>query len=137
MAPPGKSLLVVEYFCFRGDSTWNNEDAELAAETSKILVELGIINQHDIIDQVVLRIPNAYPLFEIGYSDHCRTINRYLEKFENLYMAGRGGMFKYYNMDHTMKAAFDVAAEIKKKQTDTKGIFPTTISSGDLTGESR
>lgn len=127
MAPPGKSLLVVEYFCFRGDDTWNNEDSELVASTSKILVELGIINQHDIIDQVVMRIPNAYPLFEVGYSDHCHTINQYLERFENLYTAGRGGMFKYYNMDHAMKAGFDVAKAIQQKQIEMNGMISTTI----------
>lgn len=136
MAPPGKSLLVVEYFCFRGDKTWNSEDSELVADTSKILLKLGIINQHDIIDQVVLRIPNAYPLFEIGYSDHCHTINQYLEKYENLYTAGRGGMFKYYNMDHAMKAGFDVAEAIQQKQTEMNGMVSTTMFSGDLSGDS-
>ena len=127
MAPPGKSLLVVEYFCFRGDSTWCDEDTELVANTSKILIELGIINQHDVIDQVVLRIPNAYPLFEIGYSDHCHTINQYLQRFENLYTAGRGGMFKYYNMDHAMKAGFDVAKAIQHKQAEMNGLISTTL----------
>lgn len=131
MAPPGKSLLVIEYFCFRGDKTWNSEDFELITSTSKILHDLGIIDQKDIIDQVVMRIPNAYPLFEIGYSDHCHTINQYLEKFENLYTAGRGGMFKYYNMDHAMKAGFDVAEEIQRKQMQMNGMVSTTMFSGD------
>ncbi|MCK4585943.1 MAG: hypothetical protein KAU29_01285, partial [Gammaproteobacteria bacterium] len=135
MAPPGKSLLVVEYFCFRGDKTWNSEDFELITSTSKILHDLGIIDQKDIIDQVVMRIPNAYPLFEIGYSENCHTINQYLERFENLHTAGRGGMFKYYNMDHTMKAGFDVAETIQQQQTEMNGMVSTTMFSGDFLGE--
>ena len=135
MAPPGKSLLVVEYFCFRGDKTWNSEDFELITSASKILHDLGIIDQKDIIDQVVMRIPNAYPLFEIGYSENCHTINQYLERFENLHTAGRGGMFKYYNMDHTMKAGFDVAETIQQKQTEMNGMVSTTMFSGDFLGE--
>ena len=116
MAPPGKSLLVIEYFCFRGDKTWSTEDEELIARTSNSLAELGILKQADIMDGVVLRIPNAYPLFNVGYADHCQTIYRYLSTFENLYTAGRGGMFKYYNMDHTMLAGFDVARSVLQKQ---------------------
>ena len=120
MAPDGKSLLVVEYFCFRGDETWSSDDMDLVAVTRKHLVDLGIISRDEIIDQVVLRIPNAYPLFEVGYSDHCRTINRYLETFENLYTAGRGGMFRYSNMDHAMQAGFDAAHSILHSILDSK-----------------
>ncbi|WP_455216813.1 FAD-dependent oxidoreductase, partial [Kaarinaea lacus] len=117
MAPPGKSLLVIEYFCFRGDSTWSSSDEELVSRTRECLDGLGIIKESDVIDGVVLRIPNAYPLFNVGYEDNCRTIYQYLSGFENLYTAGRGGMFRYYNMDHTMLAGFDVAESVLKKQS--------------------
>lgn len=127
MAPDGQSLLVIEYFCFRGDKIWNSDDEGLVSLTSKHLINLGIIKQDDIIDQVVLRIPNAYPLFEVGYSDHCHTINRYLETFENLYTAGRGGMFRYYNMDHAMQAGFDAAKSVLEKQSTAMKNISTPI----------
>ena len=120
MAPEGKSLLVIEYFCFRGDKTWASSDEELVADTAKYLVDLEIINQQDIIDQVVLRIPSAYPLFNVGYAQHCKTINDYLSTFDNLYTAGRGGMFRYYNMDHAMQAGFDVAKSVLLQQEEAK-----------------
>lgn len=140
MAPDGKSLLVVEYFCFRNDEIWNSDDVDLVALTRKHLMNLGIINRGDIIDQVVLRIPNAYPLFEVGYSDHCRTIYRYLETFENLYTAGRGGMFRYYNMDHAMQAGFDAAHSILhsiiQRQTRPMELFSAPYYSGVLPKDS-
>ena len=138
MAPDGKSLLVVEYFCFRGDETWNSDDVDLVALTRKHLVDLGIISRDEIIDQVVLRTPNAYPLFEVGYSDHCRTINRYLETFENLYTAGRGGMFRYYNMDHAMQAGFDAAHSVLQRKIKPMESFSAPHNSGVLSaGASR
>jgi len=100
MAPEGQSLLVTEYFCFRGDAVWDSDDAALAAQTIDSLVMLGFINLHEVIGHVVQRITNAYPLFEVGYSENCHTIYAYLRRFSNLYTAGRGGMFRYYNMDH-------------------------------------
>lgn len=130
MAPAGKSLLVIEYFCFRGDDTWNSEDRDLVGRTSDSLVKLGIIDKDEIINSVVLRIPNAYPLFNVGYEEHCQTIYRYLSTFDNLYTAGRGGMFRYYNMDHTMLAGFDVAKMVLQKQEEALD----TLSVANITG---
>ena len=116
MSTDGKSLLVVEYFCFRGDKTWNSEDKELADETSRILVKLGLVKNKDILDHKVLRVANAYPLFNVGFKEHCSTIYQYLEHFDNLFTAGRGGMFRYYNMDHAMQAGFDASNFVLKNQ---------------------
>ncbi|MEE8429397.1 MAG: FAD-dependent oxidoreductase [Gammaproteobacteria bacterium] len=112
MAPPGQSLLVTEYFCFRGDAVWGNSDEALAECSISNLVKLGFIKRREVIDYAVLRIANAYPLFECGYSTHCQTIYDYLNSFRNLYTAGRGGMFRYYNMDHAMQTGMNVAQDI-------------------------
>ncbi len=112
LAPEGQTHLVVEYFCNRGDPTWGSSDETLTKTTIDHLVALGLINQGDVFDSVITRIANAYPLFEVGYSEHCRTIYDYLKNFRNLYTAGRGGMFRYYNMDHAMMAGMDAAHDI-------------------------
>lgn len=112
LAPEGQTHLVVEYFCSRGDSIWNSSDESLTNNTMSQLVALGLIKQQHVFDSVVTRISNAYPLFEVGYKKHCRTIYDYLDKFSNLYTAGRSGMFRYYNMDHAMLAGMDAADEI-------------------------
>lgn len=112
LAPDGQTHLVVEYFCSRGDPTWDSSDETLTSNTIDHLVALGLVNRDEVFDSVIMRIANAYPLFEVGYSEHCRTIYDYLGKFSNLYTAGRAGMFRYYNMDHTMQAGMDAADEI-------------------------
>jgi protoporphyrinogen oxidase len=112
LAPEGQTHLVVEYFCNRGDPTWDSGDEALTGNTINHLVALGLINRNDVFDSVITRIANAYPLFEVGYSEHCSTIYSYLENFGNLYTAGRGGMFRYYNMDHAMMAGMDAAHDI-------------------------
>ncbi|MDH5445663.1 MAG: FAD-dependent oxidoreductase [Gammaproteobacteria bacterium] len=112
MAPAGKTLLVIEYFCFRGDAIWSNSDAALVELTIKHLHKLGFIQPQDVIDSVVTRIPNAYPLFEVGYDEYCQIIYDYLAGFDNLFTVGRGGLFRYYNMDHTMLAGASAARHI-------------------------
>ena len=130
MAPEGQSLLVTEYFCFRGDAVWDGSDKTLAARTIDSLVRLGIIKPQEVIGHVVQRIANAYPLFEVGYNEDCRTIYAYLRRFSNLYTAGRNGMFRYYNMDHAMQAGMDAAHNILQayQPTSAHTLVGTTLA---------
>ena len=112
MAPPGCSLLVTERFCFRGDDTWNAADAALIDDTARHLERLGFLRRGEVRDGAVLRIPAAYPLFEVGFEARSQTLYDYLARFDNLQVAGRGGMFRYHNMDHAMASGLAAAAAL-------------------------
>lgn len=116
MAPDGKTLLVMEFFCSTGDSVWNESDKELAGITITGLEQLGFIKKNEVIDSCVVRAPKAYPLFEVGYAERCTTIHSYLSTFKNLHLAGRGGMFRYYNMDHAIESGLQAAERIIKTE---------------------
>ncbi len=118
MAPAGKTLLVTEHFCFRGDQTWSASDEDLAERTITSLVALGFIKRHEVIDKVILRIPRAYPLFEVGYIEQHEKLCNYLDRYRNLRMIGRGGLFKYYNMDHALESGIDAAEEIMSGRSE-------------------
>lgn len=115
MAPPDKTALVLEYFCFRGDEIWRTSDQKIAQQARDQLVNLGLIARQDMLDYQLLRVPNAYPLFEVGYVEKCHIINDYLASFTNLHLAGRGGSFQYYNMDHAMLSGMQVARVVAEK----------------------
>ncbi len=115
MAPADKTHIVSEYFCFEGDDIWNSEDKELASVTVKQLEDMGFIVEKDVINSYVMRIPRAYPLFEVGYTEYYAKIIKYLENFSNLNIVGRSGMFRYYNMDHAMESGIEVAERIISK----------------------
>ena len=112
MAPEGKTLLVMEYFCFRGDDRWRTHDDALVEETVSSLDDLGLIRPHEVIGSQVLRVPEAYPLFESGHDENRRRICDYLARFGNLQVIGRGGMFRYFNMDHAMDSGIAAAEAI-------------------------
>jgi protoporphyrinogen oxidase len=121
MAPPGKTTIVAEYFCFKGDNTWNTSDRELVGITVKNLVKLGFIKEAEVIDSTVLRIRKAYPLLEVGYRRKYDKIIGYLRKFENLQIIGRGGMFRYHNMDHAIETGIKAAENLLGKKHDLHG----------------
>jgi protoporphyrinogen oxidase len=114
MAPRDKTLVVVEYFCFRGDGIWNLADGELSETTVSGLEELEFIRREEALDTMVLRVPRAYPLFEVGYEKHCETIYKYLKRFDNLFIAGRSGMFQYQNMDHAIASGMEAAENLMR-----------------------
>ncbi len=115
MSPEGKTHIVCEYFCSRGDKVWNSDDEELTSTTVKYLERLGFIKGDDVIGSCIVRVPHAYPLFEMGYKEYYLKILNYLQNFKNLYIIGRSGLFKYYNMDHTIECGIEIAENIIEK----------------------
>ena len=112
MAPPGKSLLVAEFFSNRGDAIWKRSDGELTALTVDNLCRLGFIERDKVLDSMIVRVPKAYPLFEVGYRKYADELLDYIGRFENLHVAGRGGMFRYYNMDVALRSGLETAESI-------------------------
>jgi protoporphyrinogen oxidase len=119
MAPPGKSLLVMEFFSFRNDAFWRMEDEKLSDLTVDNLVGLGLISRSEVLDSAVVRVPNAYPLFEVGYGEYADVLYRYLGRFKNLHIAGRSGMFQYYNIDAALRSGMETAGKIVRRANST------------------
>ncbi len=112
MAPAGKTHIVAEYFCFQGDGIWNASDEELTAGTVKHLSRMGFITEREVIGSCVVRVPRAYPLFTVNYRKYADKVLDYLGRFRNLHVIGRGGMFRYHNMDHAMESGIAAANDI-------------------------
>ena len=118
MSPEGKTVLVTEFFSFAGDATWNADDGALTNIAVENMERLGFISAREVIGSVVVRTPKAYPLFEVGYRELCDELYDYLGRFENLHIAGRAGMFRYYNMDHAIESGITTAEKILGKGND-------------------
>jgi protoporphyrinogen oxidase len=122
MAPEGKTVIVMEFFSFRGDNIWNETDEKLVHITVENLENLGFIKRHEVIDSAVVRASKAYPLFEVGYEKPCAEIYDYLSSFKNLHIAGRSGMFRYYNMDHAIESGIETAEKIIEKNSQQQAV---------------
>ncbi len=133
MAPPRRSLLVMEYFSFKGDAVWNLQNDTLADLTVDNLALLGFIKRPEVVDSMVVRVPSAYPLFEVGYRKHAESLHEYLQRFCNLHISGRSGMFRYYNMDVAIRSGVETAEKVIKKSrtrtTDTAKLDEVALMS--------
>ncbi len=109
---PSKSSLGLEYFCFEGDDLWSKSDAELVALGKAEVETIGLARGSDVVDGCVVRMPKAYPVYDDVYQDHLRVIRDWLAPLGNLELAGRNGMHKYNNQDHSMMTALLAARNI-------------------------
>jgi protoporphyrinogen oxidase len=103
---PNVSCLGLEYFCFEGDDLWNSTDDALIALAKREMEILGLARPEEIVDGCVVRQPKAYPVYDDQYAAHVATIRAELDaRFPTLHLAGRNGLHKYNNQDHSMMTA--------------------------------
>lgn len=107
-----KSSLGLEYFCFEGDDLWTLTDAELVELGKREIQAIGLVDAAKVIDGCVVRMPKAYPVYDEVYQEHLAVIRNWLKNLGNLELAGRNGMHKYNNQDHSMMTAFLAARNI-------------------------
>ena len=94
--------LCCEYWCNFGDPMWTQTEAELLQLAEQELRRIGLLHQEPIVGGFVLRLPRTYPVYTGDYQAALRTIQAYLQPFENLQLVGRYGAFKYNNQDHSL-----------------------------------
>ena len=113
VSDPTKTCLGLEYFCFEGDGLWTMPDAKLVDLAKKELAQLGICSAAEVFDGVVVRQQKAYPVYDDAYQANVGVVRDYLAaELPNLHLAGRNGMHKYNNQDHSMMTALLVARNI-------------------------
>ena len=114
MAPdPETSCLGLEYFCFEGDGLWTKTDSELLELGKQELGVLGLASPADVVDGKVVRMRQAYPIYDGHYAAGAvETIRAFLRRLPNLHLAGRNGMHRYNNQDHSMLTALLAARNV-------------------------
>lgn len=102
----GKTCLGLEYFVNIGDELWSMEDEKLIDLGIKELEKLSLIKTNSTLEGYVVRMPKAYPVYDLDYSKNIDTIEKWLSNdHKNIYPIGRNGMHRYNNQDHSMMTA--------------------------------
>ena len=81
-------------------------------EIQNFINEFKLIKRENIIGSFVHRVPKEYPVYHIGYQKDLTVLKKYLARFSNLQLAGRNGLFRYNNMDHSIEMGLYAARNI-------------------------
>lgn len=118
--------LGLEYFCEEGDELWRMTDDELIRLGADELAKINLIDEKDVMDGVVVRMPKAYPAY-FGTYDELPVVIDYVEKIENLFLIGRNGMHRYNNQDHSMLTARQAVENIVEDVKSKRNIWEVNI----------
>jgi protoporphyrinogen oxidase len=119
---PGTVWIGVEYFCYEADDVWTMPEKDMASLAARELAAIGIIDETDVLDATVLRMPKTYPAY-FGTYDRFNELRDYLLRYQNLFLVGRNGMHKYNNQDHSMLTAMTAVDNILSGRLDQSNIW--------------
>ena len=123
---PATVWIGMEYFCREGDELWTLPDAEMLRLGVAEMRQLRLAAPEDQLDGVVIRMPKAYPGY---YGSYARfgELRAYLDGFANLFLAGRNGMHRYNNQDHSMLSAKKAVEAILAGSADKSAIWAVNV----------
>jgi len=125
MCPKNKTAVCFDITAYQGDKIWGLSDKEIAEKVILDAQKINYIDKKDKIDYYVVRIQNAYPVYDLNYKEKLNAIVKFLES-ENVFLLGRTGMFRYNNLDNSIEMAFELADNFIKNK-DNKSIYDFKI----------
>ncbi|MDK1118598.1 MAG: FAD-dependent oxidoreductase [Anaerolineae bacterium] len=119
MTPDSKvTSLCAEIFTGPNEPTWFKSDDWLTQKTIQRLNEIGWLEKEELINNWVIRIPHAYPIYDLGYRDKVERIRDFLQQWKNLHLLGRTGAFKYMNSDGVIEDVFKFISKLDGENVD-------------------
>ncbi len=113
VADTANSSLGLEYFCNQGDELWNMDDQELIELGSREIAQIGLAAYSDIFDAKVVRVQDAYPIYDTDYAQYLQTLREFISSLENVQTIGRNGLHRYNNQDHAMLTGMLAARSLR------------------------
>lgn len=117
-SPPGKNILMVEMPVLRESMAWKASKEELFDLCADSLAEAGFLQPGDVEDLLLIKEPDAYPVYRKDYAVHLKTILDYVASQDDLATLGRLGEFMYMDIDECLRRAFDRAEQLVKAAPD-------------------
>ncbi len=112
MTPDGSTSLCLEIFAGRGDELWKLPDSVIIDRCADALARFGMLSRDEIVGPWVMRLTDAYPIYNIGYKPHLTRLHDYAASLPGFHLLGRTGSFKYMNSDLVIELAVAMVNKI-------------------------
>jgi len=112
VVPDGKTALTLEIACNYKDDIWNMPEDALWEACRTSLAALGLVKDPRVCGYFCSYARHAYPIYYIDYPNTVRGLYTFISRISNLRTIGRQGLFRYNNMDHSIKMGLLTAGHI-------------------------
>ena len=104
--------MCVEITCFKDDEIFQKDDKSIFDLALTSLEQEGFLQRSDVEQYKVLRIPNAYPVYDLPYYENLETIFGYLSTMKRIISIGRQGLFSYNTMSNSIRSGLSAGKEL-------------------------
>ena len=111
-SPSGENIIMVEIPCHTDSPAWTATKEELFNICIGSLSEDGFLTPGDVKHLLLVRAPNAYPIYRKDYAPNLETVLVYINDRNGVSTLGRTGEFMYMDVDRCMRRAFDCADQL-------------------------
>lgn len=98
-----RSVVSAERGCYVGDELWKSSDEQLFAMAREELEQIPRVDVSRISACHVVRIKDAYPVYDLDFDRNLRAVLTGLSGITNMYSFGRQGMFLQNDMHDSME----------------------------------
>jgi protoporphyrinogen oxidase len=103
--PQGTTVLCAELPCQPNDKLWGLEDEALGQLVLEDLARAGIPVECEVRQIRVRRLPQAYPLYPVGFEKAFDVLDTWTEGLSNVLTFGRQGLYAHDNTHHALYMA--------------------------------
>jgi protoporphyrinogen oxidase len=126
--PSGRTVLCAEIPCAVGDDLWAAPNAGLGRLVEEALALMGLPEPKPEAVEVK-RVPAAYPIYDLGYSEAFERVAGWADSVPGLLTFGRHGLFAHNNSHHALEMGWAAAEAIGPD-----GVFDEAGWSASLAG---
>ena len=112
MIPPDRTVLTVDVSSDVGAAPWTLSDQVIFDKTMEGLEEIGVLKREEVCEFFSVRIPQVYPVYDLGYRQNIQTVWAFLDSIRNLVSAGRHGYFQHNNSDNALDMGMQAARHL-------------------------
>lgn len=125
---PSYTSLGIEIFSGRDDPLWQAEEEDIHNKVVAQLQAIGWLAPPEIVNRWLLRLPHAYPIYQLDYQKKLAQVKAQLAQWPRLHLVGRTGSFRYMNSDGVIEDVFRLLRQLEGIRPG--NIPPLTVQNG-------
>jgi len=111
----GSTIICCEITYSKKDHYDHMPEDQLVSDVKDQFVSLGLCNTAEILDYKVIKLPEVYPMFFIGYQSALAQTKEKIDRIGNMYTIGSLAEFAYNDIQILFSKAIDLAQVITDK----------------------
>ena len=124
----GETVICCEVAFSEGDAKDVMSETELAKLVERDFLNLSFIDEQiKILDKKVIKLPEVYPMFSLGYRDELNKTRQKIDLYRNIFTLGSLAEFAYNDLQILFSKAIDLAEQLTSKTSEMNALVKNQL----------